>query len=211
MILTEGLSEERFVKTLLGPHFLKKNIYVIPIILKTKSVPGQKTHKGGTGSFAQFDRDLRQLLRDTSATVVTMMLDFYGLPKDFPTIKETHGKAYPERLSVCKQALRKHYDDPRFLPYFSTHEFEALLISFSEQIAISVGARPKLPPVLIADEDPEAVNLENPPSKRIINAFPTYRKALNGPAIAQAVGIAEIRKQCTLFDRWIGDIEQQAS
>ena len=49
-----------------------------------KTVKRGPNFKGGITSFGQVERDLRRLLGDTSAALVTTMFDLYGLPDDFP-------------------------------------------------------------------------------------------------------------------------------
>lgn len=44
-VYCEGQTEEAFVKRLLYPHFIVKDIHVIPIICRTKEGP-QGIHKG---------------------------------------------------------------------------------------------------------------------------------------------------------------------
>lgn len=56
LLLVEGTTEERFVKAVLGPVFEPRGLVLIPTIIKTKVVPGEKPYKGGVGSYARYAR-----------------------------------------------------------------------------------------------------------------------------------------------------------
>jgi len=84
LILAEGQTEERFVKDILQPHLLVLGIAIQPKIATTKRVKSGPDFKGGITDFKKVEDDLRRLLGDTGATMVTTLLDFYGFPKDFP-------------------------------------------------------------------------------------------------------------------------------
>ena len=84
LILVEVQTEERFVKDIVAPFFAPKRLFVIPTLLVTKRVKSGPNFKGGVTSFANFERELRLLLNDSDAACVTTLLDYYGLPEDFP-------------------------------------------------------------------------------------------------------------------------------
>ncbi len=84
LILVEGQTEEAFVTQLLAPHLASRNVYPVPKLVITKRVKGGPDFKGGVFSYIKVKNDIKLLLKDTSASVVTTLLDFYGLPSDFP-------------------------------------------------------------------------------------------------------------------------------
>jgi hypothetical protein len=74
-------------------------------------------------------RDLQRLLADTGAERITTMLDYYGLPDDFPGLaNRPSGNCY-QRVEHVERAFQGDIAHPRFLPYLALHEFEALLFT----------------------------------------------------------------------------------
>jgi len=128
LLLVEGLTEERFVKTVVGPALEKCELLLVPTIIKTKVVPGAKPHKGGFVTYHQFIKQVQLLLRDSSALCVTTLLDYYGLPGDFPGWEERE-ETTPVRQSVqqVQAAMKRDVADTRYHPFLFRHEFEALL------------------------------------------------------------------------------------
>lgn len=90
LVLVEGQTEEHFVKRVLAPALLLRQIDIRPTPLVTKRVKSGPSFKGGVTSFGKFDRDVRRLLGDRNA-LVTTMLDYNGLPGDFPGVEQTLG------------------------------------------------------------------------------------------------------------------------
>lgn len=83
-VLVEGQTEERFVNECLRPYLLAKGLALGTTIVKTKRTVGGPHFKGGVRSYGQVRRDLAFLVRDTGASVITTLLDYYALPTDFP-------------------------------------------------------------------------------------------------------------------------------
>ena len=84
LILVEGQTEERFIKSILQPHLSAFGVHVEPKIVTTKRVKSGPDFKGGITNFGKVENDIRLLLGDTNAALITTMLDYYGLPSDFP-------------------------------------------------------------------------------------------------------------------------------
>src|SRR6266404_1562426 len=84
LVLVEGLTEERFVKDLLREHFWHLQLDLAPTLLTTKRVKSGGSFRGGVTSFARFENDARRLLGTAGTALVTTMIDYYGLPEDFP-------------------------------------------------------------------------------------------------------------------------------
>src|SRR4051812_14207958 len=84
LVLVEGQTEEQFVNDCLGPHLLARGLALTPTIVKTKRTVGGEHFKGGITSYGHVRRDLGFLLRDTGASVITSVLDYYALPMSFP-------------------------------------------------------------------------------------------------------------------------------
>ena len=84
LVLVEGRTEETFVWNVLQPHLGLFGVSPTAVVLKTKRVKSGGAFRGGVTSTAQVLGDLRRLLGDTGAAAVTTIIDYYGLPDDFP-------------------------------------------------------------------------------------------------------------------------------
>ena len=142
LILVEGQTEERFVKDVLQPHLLPFNIAPQPKLITTKRVKTGKHFKGGVTEFKKVEDDLRRLLGDTGAVLVTTMLDFYGFPKDFSGWQQVVAKVPYQRVQQLEQALDAHIDNRRFRPYLMLHEYEAMLFAGPEKTAKALNNDP---------------------------------------------------------------------
>jgi hypothetical protein len=214
LLLVEGPTEERFVKDVVGPALEGRGLVLIPTIIRTKVVPGEKPHKGGVGSYVKYARQVRLLLKDSSAVCVTTLLDFYGLRDDFPGRKEPKGTTAQERVEHVEFAMQQDIQDERYHPFLLLHEYEALLFVAPAEIA-RVIQLPQCESNLrtIRSEfsnSPEDID-DSPvtaPSKRIQSVCGTaYRKAAHGPIIAARIGLDAIRKECPHFESWLQMLE----
>ncbi len=210
-ILVEGQTEEAFVRDVLGPHLLDFGLHLNPVIVSTKRVKSGGKFKGGIQEYAKVRGEIRLLLNDTSAVRVTTMLDYYGLPKDFP------GAASPPRTVDCyrrvehlEDALREDLQNPRFLPYLSLHEFEAILFVAPQVIETAVEENGVAERLAAYSSSPEEVNdgPETHPAARLLTVSPRYRKVLHGPLIAGRIGLSAIRERCPHLHGWISALEQ---
>jgi Domain of unknown function (DUF4276) len=204
-VLVDGQTEETFIRDLLGPYFLPSELALQPIVVSTKRVKAGGKFKGGITNYQQVRREIRILLRDRGVAAVTTMLDFYGLPDDFPEkAKMPRGDSCYQRVTYLEEEFRKDIDDTLFLPYLSLHEFEALLLVSPEEIGKALPGQPSL--TRLAREvaefaSPEEVNegLETHPSARICRFATSYQKRLHGPIIAERIGLTAIRERCPHF------------
>lgn len=64
--------------------FSRMDIYVTPIIHKTKRTP-TKAFKGGVSKYAPIKDELIKLCQ-ASNSIVTTMFDYYAMPEDTPSI-----------------------------------------------------------------------------------------------------------------------------
>ncbi len=211
-ILVEGQTEETFVRDLLAPHLLGFEVVLTPVILATKRVKSGFKFRGGVGNYDQLRKDILRLLGDTSAHAVTTMIDYYGLPKDFPGARELPiGDCY-RRVELLQDSFRADLGSNRFLPYISLHEFEALLLASPREIEAKFSGRGIAKPLAEAVHamgSPERVDdgQRTHPAARIVDLVPGYRKPLDGPVVAMRIGLRAIRKECPHFDRWVSSLE----
>ncbi len=208
LVLVEGQTEETFVKRLLSPHLELAGVSAVPTILVTKKVKSGPHFKGGVPSYTKVKKEIQRLLGDSSAALVTMMLDYYGLPTDFPGRGESHGSKPIERVQHVEGAITADIGDPRFRAYLSLHEFEALLFSSPDEIAhafTSPECQPALSAIRAKFQTPEDID-DHPDtcsSARLRGLFPGYSKPLHGALISARIGLELMRQQCPHFDAWM--------
>ena len=128
-ILVEGQTEESFVRELLVPHFVERQIYLFTVLATTKRVKAGPNFRGGITSYGRVQNDINRLLQDGNVAAVTTMIDYYGLPRDFPGIVDLPSGDCYARVNHLQAAWTNVIGDPRFLPFLTLHEFEALLFS----------------------------------------------------------------------------------
>jgi hypothetical protein len=210
--LVEGQTEESFIKQVIQPHLSPRGLWANPVIVTTKRTKKGPDFKGGITSYSHVKKDIRRLLGDSSATMVTTLMDFYGLPDSFPGRSEVSGTPQAKAAFV-EQAFGDDIANQKFLPYLSLHEFEALLFTSPFEIARALNDRSKEEHFAAIRRDfptPEDIN-DNPPtipSRRIMDHFPRYNKGYFGAIIAVRIGLQRIREQCPHFASWISRLEK---
>jgi hypothetical protein len=213
LILVEGQTEERFVKDVLAPAFLHRDLYFFPTILVTKRVKNGPNFKGGVTNFRKFQNDAQRLLKSAAAALVTTLLDYYGLPTDFPGMDSRPIGSPAARVTHVEQAISMKFGSPpNFLPFLALHEFEAWLFASPEELPRVMTENEKQPEfaaICASVQSPEEIN-ERPqfaPSKRIEALFPSYKKNLHGPAAVGRIGLDRIRAECPHFASWLSKLE----
>jgi hypothetical protein len=214
--IVEGHAEQAFIRHVLAPYLAERGCFIYAWIL------GKPGHKGGDVTYERFTNDVHRCLRTRNDVYITSMFDYFRLDVNWPGIRELHhnidsGKALSpfEILSTLseytKTALSQRFPDHslarRFIPYFSIHEYEALLFSdiniFSKHLH---GGLQQLNDILLAHHNnPELINTrpELAPSKRIQRIYPQYKKIQHGNTIAQEIGIPTISSMCRCFNTWV--------
>ncbi len=189
-ISVEGLTEERFMEIVLQPHFLKKNIFVVPISL------------GGNINVDRVGRELTKLLY--SFDVVSTFYDFYGFQKkEADETKESLETRILRTLPADRQQ--------KCIPYIQMYEFEGLLFSSPSALASVLNDKECCTwAEKILQEfgnNPESINdsPQTAPSKRLVET--PYRKVTHGPMIAQEIGLPILRERCTGFGVWLNSLE----
>lgn len=212
-VLVEGQTEETFVKRVLGPHLAASGVFLTPILVATKRVKEGRKFKGGVTRYEPVRKDLLRLLHDHGAAAVTTMIDYYGLPADFLGLAAlTSGVSCYQRVDFLEEALRSDLDHPRFRPYLSLHEFEALLLTSPLEIGgvlLERSAMEKLAREIRTFPSPEEIDdgPETHPAARILRKVPAYRKALHGPLVVERIGLPALRRTCPHFDEWVTWLE----
>lgn len=212
LILVEGQTEETFAKRTLGPHFSNLGVFVVPTIIATKRIKNGPSFKGGMPSYAKVRREISRLLGDSSAALVTTMIDFYGLPASFPGRANVQGSTPLERVVFVENAIEQDINDARFLAYCSLHEFEALLFSSPATIAAAFAmpnVEQKLLSIRAQFTSPEEID-DSPstsPSSRLQSLYPQYNKPFYGTLIGGRIGLDVMRNACAHFNDWLVRLE----
>ena len=190
-ISVEGETEKKFVEMVLSPYLLGKEVY-----LEAKNITGNV-------SVDRVKVELRNL--SYSFDYVTTLYDFYGFKNK---------KNYTKKM--LEQKIHDKFDDStrwKIIPYIQMHEFEGLLFSSPQSIA-KILKNDKLKEWAESilnkfNSDPEKINdsKQTAPSKRLEEKT-NYIKTLDGPSIANDIGIEAIRKKCAGFNAWISTLEK---
>ena len=216
-ITAEGFSEERFVNDLLRPHLLNYGVYVeVRKVLSS----GKKNLRGGMTSYPKLKMDVRQWIKESPDVYHTTLIDFYGLPDDFPGYKNAKLNTNPNKnIELVEEAfandIAKDINFHRFIPYIQLHEYETLLFSDPEKMEsvlrldypnLKNGCFQK---ILEDVNNPEEINdgSDTAPSKRIAAHCPGYNKIIDGINIIDKIGLPKIRKECPHFDSWLTKLE----
>jgi len=211
LILAEGQTEEKFIKEVLVPYFENKFTYIVPIIISTSRKKSGSKYKGGVVSFGQVKSELLKLLTDTSASMVTTMIDYYGLDNSFPgkdSIK-FHNDLY-EKIRFLESCFSNEIKHPKFYPYYQLHEFETLLFSDQESFTSVLKNTDEIQSIFKHFTNPEEINdnKETAPSKRILKIYPKYQKVTDGIIISKKIGLEKMRQKCSHFNNWIISMEK---
>ena len=203
IIICEGPTEEVFCSNLLSQYL--QNSCRIEIRLL-----------GGNCNSQRIKDMVEKALKQQKNALVTTFFDYYGMKtKKFPNWKETVGinKAnVRERIEILESGMLEEIDSNlryRFIPYVQLHEFEALLFNnievFDEMFEFEQYDRAELLNIFNEFPDPEMIDqgTETSPSHRLIKIIPAYRKVIQGNAIAEKIGIEQIRQKNKHFNDWI--------
>ena len=219
LILVEGQTERGFVNDVLAPHLLGFGVFARATMIKARG--------SGIVSWEGALNRIIRLLKQDSGQIVSTMVDYYGMPPNWPGRDTTPPSgstpsqiAEPiERamLAAVGRDMGGDFNPSQFVPYVMMHEFEAMLFSDCAAFGDGIG-RCDLAGKFQAIRDefatPEAIDdsPNNAPSKRIeaLMCRPRYQKRLMGPLAAQRIGLAAIRKECLHFGDWLEQLERLA-
>ena len=212
LILVEGQTEERFIKSVVYNYLMTRDIYIIPKIHTTKLIKSGPNFKGGITSYQKVRRDVLELLGDTSANLVTTMIDLYGLSGDFPGMDQDVSPNPYDKVRYLEKQFEHDVNDLRFKAYFSLFEFEAMLFVSPEIVANTLlvpDLAEQLQEIRRQFNTPEEINdgAMTAPSKRIKTLISKYDKPLYGSLCTERIGLAKIRQECPHFDSWLSFLE----
>jgi hypothetical protein len=217
LVLVEGQTEERFIKDVLAPGFYARELFFDPRLLITKRVKQGASFKGGVTTYGKFRNDVVRLLAEAKGRSVTTVIDYFGLPADFPGMSTRPNSTPVNRVLHVEKQIHEDLGRPaNFLPFLALHEFEAWLFSSRDELPNTLTQPHKgadFAAVRDSFADPEQINEgpETAPSKRITQLFAGYRKVLHGPLAAKRIGVETIRGECPHFNDWYGTLERLAA
>ena len=209
VIIAEGETEESFVNNILCPFFCSKGIYNSIQCFKTKH-----SH-GGMSKYSYIKKDILNIIYEKDV-VVSMMIDFYRLPSDFPGFNDLKvTQTHQEQANLLETRIKKDLEDSQnqlfdnFIPYIQLHEFEALVFASISGIDFLFERSEMdyngLMNVIQQYPNPEDINNhpDTAPSVRLKKLISGYNKVLHGIDIINTVGMAELLEKCPRFKTWI--------
>jgi hypothetical protein len=212
-IVVEGQSEEIFVKQTLTPYLAECGVFVAsPVVVWTKRLPMGGGFRGGVSRWNQVRNSLLPLTHDSNAWVTTLF-DFYGLPDDFPGYQDVLKSGTPhDQVVALEERFSSEIADPRFIPFFALHEFEAWLFTAPNVVAEHFGdveLAKELQKVVSRAGEPELINhgKDTHPKARLQGLSIGYGEASDGPALLEKIGIPTIRNACPHFASWLSRLE----
>ena len=195
-VVVEGETEGDFVDQVLAPYLLKCDVYSKPTSLR------------GRISVERLANRIAELFQ--SFDFVTSLVDFYGF-RDKGT--RTVDQLEQDIIEGVDGRLRPNWDTRKVIPYVQLHELEGLFFSqvngFLNVPGANQAAIRQLANIRAQFPSPEEIN-DNPntaPSKRILQVLPDYAKRIDGPLVAQSIGLPTIRAQCPRFNSWVTRLE----
>lgn len=212
MVITEGHTEQKFIRSLLAPYLTAKGIFM------TATLVSKSGQKGGDVRFARVVNDIEKHLKQRRDIFVSLLVDYYGIKKDWPGVDEAKKQATPAGIAEVvnqrtREAVTRRLGDNlvrRFIPNIAVHELEALLFSDIDILSDILEIDPEPVAKILAEcKEPEKIDdsPQTAPSKRLAELYPRYKKTSTGIAVAKAIGIDTMRAKCPVFNQWLERME----
>lgn len=216
-LICEGSTERAFAQKVLFPHLISRNVLLVPACIGSAG-----SAQGGHVTKERLFRDAKKFLSKNNH-MLTTMLDYYGLAGPWPCpdalVRTAHqkGRALEDAVTQLFEKETQGRFGGRFHPYFSMHEFEALLFASPSILARELDLEKK---DILAITSPfpsvEDINSgrETAPSKRLEALYQEkgmrYNKVMQGPAVLELIGLDQLRKACPHFGSWVSWLESLA-
>ena len=211
VIVCEGPTEQEFVKSILQPYLLQKQVYIQTPLIKKSG--------GGIIPWEGLRSQINTHLKDSNS-IVTTLIDYYGIPYRFEYPGWMHSIQITdksERIDFLEQEMSQEIDEKsrhRFIPYYQLHEFEGLLFNniaafdatFEQHELLD---RDELENIIKSFPNPELINdnSETAPSKRLEKLIEGYNKVIYGSILAENIGMHNLRLKSPRFNKWIEKLE----
>lgn len=213
VLIVEGESEESFVNHVLCPYLCAEGLYNAVQCFKIKH------SNGGLSQYSHIKKDILNTIYEKDV-VVSMMVDFYRLPSDFPGFDELRGTlSHKEQVALLEARMKKDMEETQgrtfdnFIPYIQLHEFEALVFSSIKGVDFLFEKNEVdykgLTAVFQEYPNPEDINNhpDTAPSVRLKKLIPGYNKVVHGVEMVKAVGMEDILAKCPRFRKWVEDMK----
>ena len=217
-IVTEGETEELFVKKVIRPHLQRLGMHAEAQQWITNRKLGTG---GGGGNFDLIENHIRRLMsryQHDQTVFISVMVDLYAFPKQGNSVfddtisKIQNGK---DKVLRLEDRLKERMAYRNFIPYVQLYEFETLLLSKPDALSVFYTDKKKEIEAL-ADEvsgmNPEDINdtPEGAPSRRIIKHILKYEKQKTSAGVitAEKIGLPHLRATCSHFNDWITKLER---
>jgi len=214
-VTAEGQTEQFFVKKVLAPYLADYGVSAVArAVLTSKDNRAAKEYRGGLISYTKAKADILAWMKEDNHPECrfTTMFDLYALPDDFPGYADAlrYSDRY-QRVQLLEKALATDIDDWRFIPYIQLHEFEALILADPRQLDWEYLEHDD--PIrrlreIVGDQNPELIDDDSPPSKRILQEIREYDKPGAGPAVAEKIGLPILCDRCRHFGEWVTCLQQ---
>lgn len=218
-LTVEGQTEQTFAVEVLQPHLAPFNVVVVkPRLTGLHARRKGRIPKGGLlNTFSHTLGDIRRWLSEDKSEDArfSMMVDLYSLPQDFPGYDEAMKLTDAhDQAAELENALANELNDSRFVPYLQIHEFEAIVLadsgSFLDWFDDIDKQVEKLKKECETFETPEKINhgQHSHPKARIKKYIEDYDENVDGPALADSIGVARIKEKCPHFAEWMKTLEE---
>ena len=182
----------------------------------------QRARRGGIVPWEIARQRIVNNLRADSELTVSTMVDYYGMPNDWPERASpfTAAMSVSDRAEEIESALLQDvcnemdssFNPARFVPYVMMHEFEAMLFSDCQAFVTAIGRSDlsaSFQAIRNEFDSPEDIDdsPDTAPSKRIESLMPAYQKPTMGAQAAQSIGLEAIRRECPHFADWMERLE----
>ena len=220
LVHVEGRTELLFVNEVLAPHLY--NLGYLSVRARLMGGSGPSRRRGGVRRWESVRRMIVNHFRTDSELVLSTMVDYYGMPHDWPVRASsfTAAMSASDRADEIEEALLRDvsnemgtdFDPNRFVPYVMMHEFEAMLFSDCDSFGHSIGRSGLIADLQAIRDDfdtPEEIDdsPDTAPSRRIESLMPAYQKPTMGVQAAQSIGLEAIRNECPHFADWLKRLE----
>ena len=209
-VVCEGQVEETFVRNVLAPYL--PNVQAVPRLV---GCSGKSKQGGGGSTWGRVERELRLQLKNSGQIWVTMMIDYYQLPKDTPGFDAIakNPRKPTNAAAQIQNCIAEQIGDQRLIPFLTLHEFEALLFCNPEAVGIyfdSLKLTKDLEQIKNRHETPEHINggKDTNPASQLNGLLQKhlsqgYAKRKDGPTLAQNIGLESMAKACPHFKGWL--------
>lgn len=215
LVHVEGQTEEEFTNEVLRPHLTGGGF--VSVSARLLGPRRQRSHRGGIRSWASARGEIERHLREDQTTLAGLLVDYYGMPTDWPGRDEAACLPVEARAGHLASRLRDELPEElrsRFVPCILMHEFEAMV--FADPVAAAAAwGRPdvaaQLEAVKRAFPTVEHIN-DSPltaPSRRLLALDPGYEKPLQGVLAVLEIGLPRLRAECPSLDGWLTTLERR--